>query len=58
MSIPEIEILNTLVARVFRIEDVTSMDPNKGYFVRYRGQLVDEDSASLYDLLADLLIPY
>jgi len=58
MSIPEIEILNTLVARVFRIEDVTSMDPNKGYFVRYRGQLVDEDSASLYDLLADLLIPH
>lgn len=58
MPIPEIEILNNLVARVFRIEDVTSEDPRKGFFLRYRGQLVNEDSASLYDLLADSLIPY
>lgn len=58
MSIPETEVLNNLVARVFRIEDVTSEDPRKGIFLRYRGKLVDEDSASLYDLLADSLIPY
>ncbi|MBI5351541.1 MAG: site-2 protease family protein [Chloroflexi bacterium] len=58
MSIPETEILNNLVARIFRIEDVTSEDPRKGYFLRYRGQLLDEDSASLYDRLADSLIPY
>jgi membrane-associated protease RseP (regulator of RpoE activity) len=58
MPIPELEILNSLIARVFRIEDVTSIDPNKGFFARYRGQLLDEDSASLYDLLADSLIPY
>lgn len=58
MSIPETEVLNNLVARVFRIEDVTSEDPRKGYFLRYRGQLLDEDSASLYDRLADSLIPY
>ena len=46
------------MARVFRIEDVTSGDPQKGFFARYRGQLVDDDSASLYDLLADSLAPY
>ena len=50
MSIPETEVLTNLVARIFRIEDVTSEDPRKGFFLRYRGQLLDEDSASLYDL--------
>jgi membrane-associated protease RseP (regulator of RpoE activity) len=58
MSIPETEVLTNLVARVFRVDDVTSEDPRKGFFLRYRGQLLDEDSASLYDLLADSLIPY
>ena len=58
MSIPETEILTGLVARVFRVEDVTSQDPRKGYFLRYRGQLLDEDSAVLYDRLADSLAPY
>ena len=58
MSLPETEVLNNLVSRVFRIEDVTSEDPRKGFFLRYRGQLLDEDSASLYDRLADSLIPY
>ena len=50
MSLPETEVLNNLVSRVFRIEDVTSEDPRKGFFLRYRGQLLDEDSASLYDV--------
>ncbi len=58
MSIPEIEVLTNYVARVFRIEDVTSGDLQKGFFARYRGQLRDEDSAALYDLLADSLVPY
>ena len=58
MPIPETEALTNLVARVFRIDDVTSEDPRKGYFLRYRGHLADEDSASLYDRLADSLIPY
>ena len=46
------------MARVFRIEDVTSGDPQKGFFARYRGQLLSDDSVSLYDQLADSLIPY
>ena len=59
MSFPEPEFLNQLVARIFRIEDVTSMDPHQqGFLMRYRGQLLDEDSASAYDLLARLLDPY
>jgi membrane-associated protease RseP (regulator of RpoE activity) len=58
MSIPETEVLTNFVARVFRIEDVTSGDQQKGFFARYRGQLLDEDSASLYDRLADSLVPY
>ena len=58
MSIPEVEVLTNYVARVFRIEDVTSGDLQKGFYARYRGQLIDEDSASLYDLLAESLAPY
>ena len=58
MSIPETEVLTSLVARIFRIEDVTSEDPRKGFFLRYRGQLIDEDSALLYDRLADSLTQY
>lgn len=58
MSLPETEVFTNLVARIFRIMDVTSEDPRKGFFLRYRGQLLDEDSASLYDRLADSLAPY
>jgi membrane-associated protease RseP (regulator of RpoE activity) len=58
MSIPETEVLTNLVARVFRIEDVTSEDPRKGLFLRYRGELLNEDSASLYDTLAESLSPH
>lgn len=60
MSFPEPEALNHLVARVFRIEDVTSLDPHQppGFLMRYRGQFLDEDTASAYDHLADSLTPY
>lgn len=58
MLLPENEILNNLVARVFRIEDITSADPRQGFFLRYRGRLLEEDSAILYDRLADSLSPY
>jgi membrane-associated protease RseP (regulator of RpoE activity) len=60
MSLPEPEILNQLISRVFRIEDVTSLNPQTqpGFLMRYRGQLLDEDSASAYDVLAGSLDPY
>jgi len=58
MSFPEPEVLTRLVARVFRIDDVTSEDPNRGFVLRYRGELLNEDSAELYDQLADSVSAY
>ncbi|MDO8755506.1 MAG: site-2 protease family protein, partial [Anaerolineales bacterium] len=58
MSIPETEVLSNLVARIFRIKDVTSEDPRKGFFLRFRGQLLGEDSAQAYDQLAEWLSPH
>lgn len=58
MTIPETEILNSLVARVFHIEDVTALDPQQGRLLRYRGRLLDSDSAVAYDRLAAALQPY
>lgn len=58
MSFPETEVLTNLVSRVFRVTDVTSMDPQKGFFLRYRGQLLNEDSAQAYDQLAESLASY
>jgi membrane-associated protease RseP (regulator of RpoE activity) len=58
MSFPETEVLNALVARVFRIEDVTTGDPGKGPQLRYRGHLLYEDSASAYDQLAAAVKPH
>ena len=58
MSFPEPEILNNLVSRIFRIEDVTTGDPQKGWVVRYRGRLLGDDSAAAYDQLADSVRAY
>ena len=58
MSLPETEVFTRLVARVLRIDDVTSEDPAKGFFLRYRGELMDGDPADLYDRLADSVREY
>jgi Zn-dependent protease len=57
MSLPDSELLNSIVGRVFRFDDVTLGDPNKGYFLRYRGELLC-DSLEAYDQLAEALRPY
>ncbi len=57
MSYPEIDVLTSHVSRVFRVEDVTAGDPRE-WVVRYRGQLVSEDTVAAYDQLADALKPY
>jgi len=57
MTLPTTEVLNTIVGRVFRIEDVTLGDPQRDFLVRYRGHLVMEDSAAAYDQLNDALKP-
>jgi len=58
MSFPETEVLTRFVSRIFRIDDVTSEDPRKGFFLRFRGQLLSEDSAEAYDQLAEWLSPH
>ena len=58
MSFPETEVFTNFVSRIFRIDDVTSEDPRKGFFLRYRGELLSEDSAEAYDQLAEALSPF
>ena len=58
MSFPETEVFTSLVSRIFRVDDVTSEDPRKGFFLRYRGHLIGEDSAQAYDQLAESLRQY
>ncbi len=57
MNFPETEILTSLVAPIFRIDDVTAGDPRQ-YIVRYRGELLVDDSARAYDQLSAALEPY
>jgi Zn-dependent protease len=59
MALPEPDVLNRVVSRVFRIDDVTIGDPqNAKYLFRYRGLLLLEDSADAYDQLTAALLPY
>ena len=58
MPYPESEVLKNLVARVFRVEDVTLGEPSRGLIARYRGHVLHEDSVAAYDQLADSLRPY
>lgn len=53
MPYPDIDILNSLVGRIFRVDDVTSGGNSHGWVARYRGSLYGEDSAGAYDELAD-----
>jgi len=46
-----------IITRYFRIEDTTWGEEKKGYLVRYRGQLYNQDSATVYDQLAQTLRP-
>src|SRR5512145_1685774 len=57
MAFPEIEVLTTHVSRIFRIEDVTAGN-GRELIARYRGRLVNEDSAAAYDQLAEAVQPY
>jgi membrane-associated protease RseP (regulator of RpoE activity) len=57
-NFPETEVLTSLVSRVFRVLDWTLGDPHKTYIIRYRGHLLSDDSAALYDQLAESLKPY
>lgn len=58
MPIPETEILNTLVSRIFQISSITLGDTKRGFVLRYHGRLRGDDSAAAYDQLAESLAPY
>jgi membrane-associated protease RseP (regulator of RpoE activity) len=53
----EVENLNSLVKRIFRIEDVTLGTQKQDFIVRYRGHLITEDSEAAYNSLSDQLKP-
>jgi membrane-associated protease RseP (regulator of RpoE activity) len=57
MTLPETNIINSIVSRVFRVEEVTLGDPKRGYFLHFRGELT-RDSIEAYDQLATALDPY
>ena len=57
MSFPEIDVLTNHVSKIFRIEDVTTGDGH-GLIARYRGHLVNEDTAAAYEQLAEQLRPH
>lgn len=57
MTTPDQEVINSIVANVFRIDDVTMGGPGAEFLVRYRGQL-RIDSIEAFDRLTALLKPH
>ena len=58
MPLPETEILNHIVAKIFNISSITLGDTRRGYVLRYQGHLRGDDSARAYDRLEENLVPY
>lgn len=54
----DINNLTQIVSRYLNIEDITHGGPDKQYLARYRGRLLNEDSAYAYNQLAEQLKPY
>jgi membrane-associated protease RseP (regulator of RpoE activity) len=57
MTLPEQDILTSIVRRFFRVDDITQGDPAKDFLVRYRGQLL-MDSIEAFDGLSAALRPH
>ncbi len=57
MPLPETEVLTSHVSKIFRIDDVTAGDPRE-WIVRYRGQLLGENTVAAYDQLAEAVRGY
>jgi len=54
---PQPEVLQAIVSKVFRIEQVVTGDERQ-FLVLYRGNLYSEDSEAAYDRLAAELLPF
>ncbi|MBN2117690.1 MAG: site-2 protease family protein [Anaerolineales bacterium] len=57
MTLPEIDLLTSQVSRIFRVEDITVGNPRE-WIARYRGYFLREDTAEVYDQLAESLRSY
>jgi membrane-associated protease RseP (regulator of RpoE activity) len=54
---PDLNVLNSHVSKIFRVDDVTAGNPRE-WIARYRGQLLSDDSAAAYDQLAEAVRSY
>jgi membrane-associated protease RseP (regulator of RpoE activity) len=52
------ETIDALVRRIFRVDDITLGSAQQKFLIRYRGKLINEDTAQAYDQLAGWLVPY
>ena len=57
MVLPDTDVLTSIVSRNFRVDEMTLGDPKRGFFLRYRGNLLT-DSAQAYDNMSDALAPH
>ncbi len=62
MAAPDVAVSNTevftsIVSRDFRVDEISMGDPKRGYFLRYRGQLLT-DSVQAYDHISEALAPH
>jgi hypothetical protein len=57
MTLPETDIFTSIIARVFRVDEVNLGDPKQGYFLRYRGELII-GSIEAYEQLCTALQHY
>ncbi|MBT3321455.1 MAG: site-2 protease family protein [Anaerolineae bacterium] len=58
MPLPEAEIINSFITKIFKYESMTFGDMKRGFAFSYHGHLVGNDSAAAYDQLAKNLAPY
>jgi membrane-associated protease RseP (regulator of RpoE activity) len=56
-SFPDTDVLTSIVSRIFRVDEMSLGDPKRGYFLRYKGQLLT-DSVQAYDRLSEALAPH
>ena len=57
-SVFNIDHLDIIVRRYMAVDDITHGNAEKDYIARYRGRLLQEDSAELYERLYNQLEPY
>lgn len=57
MNGTEIDIYTPIVSRYMLIEDITWGEAKRSFLVRYRGRIYNEDTAAVYDQLAETLRP-